>query len=392
MKFLKLKELCTIKHGYAFNGKYITQQENNNILVTPGNFKVGGGFKEDKCKYYNSKNIPKEYILNENDLIVTMTDLSKEADTLGYSALIPQKDKIYLHNQRIGLIKNINETIINKDYLYWYLRTRMYHNEIVATSTGTTVHHTSPERILNVKIPIYSLSIQNKISKVLNIIDNRIKINVQTNDNLYELSSSLYKKWYDSLSRDNITTLSKFDEMGKIVMGQSPKGESYNYYNEGLPLINGAADYENGFLKAQKYTTMPTKTCNKNDLIFCIRATIGLLTICDKEYCLGRGVAGIVNINELYREYVFHLINNSIEPFKNLATGSVIVGISKNDIQNIKVKIPSKEQIKNFHNIQKNLFDKMENIRQENIVLTQLRDTLLPKLMNGEIDLEKIEI
>lgn len=184
MKFLKLKELCTIKHGYAFNGKYITQQENNNILVTPGNFKVGGGFKEDKCKYYNSKNIPKEYILNENDLIVTMTDLSKEADTLGYSALIPQKDKIYLHNQRIGLIKNINETIINKDYLYWYLRTRMYHNEIVATSTGTTVHHTSPERILNVKIPIYSLSIQNKISKVLNIIDNRIKINVQTNDNL----------------------------------------------------------------------------------------------------------------------------------------------------------------------------------------------------------------
>lgn len=209
---------------------------------------------------------------------------------------------------------------------------------------------------------------------------------------MYELSSSLYKKWYDSLSSDNITTLSKFDKMGKIVMGQSPKGESYNYYNEGLPLINGAADYENGFLKAQKYTTMPTKTCNKNDLIFCIRATIGLLTICDKEYCLGRGVAGIVNINELYREYVFHLINNSIESFKNLATGSVIVGISRNDIQNIKVKIPSKEQIKNFHDIQKNLFDKMENIRQENIVLTQLRDTLLPKFMNGEIELDKIEI
>ena len=209
---------------------------------------------------------------------------------------------------------------------------------------------------------------------------------------MYELSSTLYKKWYDSLSSDNITTLSKFDEMGKIVMGQSPKGESYNYYNEGLPLINGAADYENGFLKAQKYTTMPTKTCNKNDLIFCIRATIGLLTICDKEYCLGRGVAGIVNINELYREYVFHLINNSIEAFKNLATGSVIIGISRNDIQNIKVKIPSKEQIKSFHDIQKNLFDKMENIRQENMILTQLRDALLPKLMNGEIDLDKIEI
>ena len=279
------------------------------------------------------------------------------------------------------------------DYMFLYYLLKYNKNKIEAMGSGTTFKEVSSTVMKNVIVNVpEAKEDQIKIGKILSKIDDKIELNTQTNDNLYELSSSLYKKWYDSLSRDNITTLSKFDEMGKIVMGQSPKGESYNYYNEGLPLINGAADYENGFLKAQKYTTMPTKTCNKNDLIFCIRATIGLLTICDKEYCLGRGVAGIVNINELYREYVFHLINNSIEPFKNLATGSVIVGISKNDIQNIKVKIPSKEQIKNFHNIQKNLFDKMENIRQENIVLTQLRDTLLPKLMNGEIDLEKIEI
>lgn len=286
--------------------------------------------------------------------------------------------------------QNIKEEIISKEYLYyWFIFNR---NNIVNQANGSVFKNLKKEIIMNLSISLPSLNTQKKVVKILNNIDNKIELNNQTNDNLYELSSTLYKKWYDSLSNDNITTLSKFDEMGKIVMGQSPKGESYNYYNEGLPLINGAADYENGFLKAQKYTTMPTKTCNKNDLIFCIRATIGLLTICDKEYCLGRGVAGIVNINDLYREYVFHLINNSIESFKNLATGSVIVGISRNDIQNIKVKIPSKEQIKKFHDIQKTLFDKMENIRQENMVLTQLRDTLLPKIMNGEIDLDKIEI
>lgn len=278
----------------------------------------------------------------------------------------------------------------NNQYLYYLLKNSI--KKIKMKSTGTVFDSINRKELENIEILNFDKSQQKKISKVLFDIDKKIELNIQTNDNLYELSSSLYKKWYDSLSSDNITTLSKFDEMGKIVMGQSPKGESYNYYNEGLPLINGAADYENGFLKAQKYTTMPTKTCNKNDLIFCIRATIGLLTICDKEYCLGRGVAGIVNINELYREYVFHLINSSIESFKNLATGSVIVGISRNDIQNIEVKIPSKEQIKNFHDIQKKLFDKMENIRQENIVLTQLRDTLLPKLMSGKIDLDKIEI
>ena len=173
-------------------------------------------------------------------------------------------------------------------------------------------------------------------------------------------------------------------------MGQSPKGESYNYDNIGLPLINGAADYENGYLKAQKYTTDPKKTCDKNDLIFCIRATIGLLVICDKEYCLGRGVAGITNIDTLYKEYAFHLINSSIENFKRAATGSVISGISRKDIEEIPVRILTKDDIKKYHTIQKPIFDKLENNRIEIDNLIKLRDTLLPRLMSGEIDVSKI--
>ena len=171
-------------------------------------------------------------------------------------------------------------------------------------------------------------------------------------------------------------------ELGNIVMGQSPKGESYNYDNIGLPLINGAADYENGYLKAQKYTSDPKKTCNKNDLIFCIRATIGLLVVCDKKYCLGRGVAGITNINPIYKEYAFHLINSSIENFKRAATGSVISGISRKDIENIDVIIPSSDEINKYHAVQKPIFDKLENNRIEINNLIKLRDTLLPKLMS----------
>ena len=209
---------------------------------------------------------------------------------------------------------------------------------------------------------------------------------------MYELSSVLYKKWFGELKENNSVPFYQFDKLGKVVMGQSPKGESYNYNEDGVPLINGAADYEKSFLKAQKYTTMPTKICNRGDLIFCIRATIGLLTICDKKYCLGRGVAGITNIDEMYKEYSYHLIDSSIESFKRLATGSVIVGITRDDIQNIKVKVPSPNQIDKFHEIQKPKFQKAECIKEEIRRLSQLRDILLPKLMNGEIDLDKIEI
>ncbi len=74
----------------SFKGAFITDEENKNILVTPGNFHIGGGFKNTKFKYYNSDDFPSECILNEGDVVVTMTDLSKDSDTLGYSAKIPE--------------------------------------------------------------------------------------------------------------------------------------------------------------------------------------------------------------------------------------------------------------------------------------------------------------
>ena len=149
----KLSDFITIKHGYAFEGDYFSLEDNGNILLTPGNFKLNGGFKDDKCKYYTGS-IPNNFILSANDLIVTMTDLSKEADTLGYSALIPTGTKYkYLHNQRIGLIQFKN-TKLSKDYIYWFMRSFDYHKKVVGSSSGTTVHHTSPDRICEIEIPI----------------------------------------------------------------------------------------------------------------------------------------------------------------------------------------------------------------------------------------------
>ena len=110
-----LGDYISIKHGYAFKGSGITTEDNGIVLVTPGNFALGGGFKEEKCKYFNGE-YPSEYVLAPDDLIVTMTDLSKEMDTLGYSALVPKSDRIYLHNQRIGLI-SINREDLDKHYV-----------------------------------------------------------------------------------------------------------------------------------------------------------------------------------------------------------------------------------------------------------------------------------
>lgn len=129
----KLGDYIRIKHGFAFKGEYITAENNGVVLVTPGNFEIGGGFKEDKCKFFNG-DYPKEYVLSPYDLIVTMTDLSKQGDTLGYSALVPKTNRVYLHNQRIGLVDVYNPKA-DKMFIYWLMRTQKYQKTIVVQAT-----------------------------------------------------------------------------------------------------------------------------------------------------------------------------------------------------------------------------------------------------------------
>ena len=179
---VKLGELISIKHGYAFKGDDITTDDNGIVLVTPGNFAIGGGFQEEKCKFFNGE-YPKDYVLKGNDLIVTMTDLSKECDTLGYSALVPSGSRIYLHNQRIGLVEFKNN-LVDKAFLYWFMRTKGYHHFVVSSCSGSVIKHTSPGRICDAIIQLPPLDIQKKIVGVLGALNDKIELNNKINNNL----------------------------------------------------------------------------------------------------------------------------------------------------------------------------------------------------------------
>ena len=149
----KLKEIIAVNHGFAFKGEFISELENENILLTPGNFKIGGGFNNSKFKYYTGE-VPNDYVLAKNDLIVTMTDLSKAGDTLGFSALVPEiPEKQLLHNQRLGKVI-INGTGLLKYYLYWVMRQPEYRHFVLGSATGSTVKHTSPSRICDYEVII----------------------------------------------------------------------------------------------------------------------------------------------------------------------------------------------------------------------------------------------
>jgi len=170
-----LGELFSIKHGYGFEGQFFSSENNQHIVVTPGNFKLEGGFQKQKQPIYYTGTYPDEFKLKPNDLIIMMTDLSKNSDTLGNPAIVPDDGNDYLHNQRIGLIQIHNDSFV-KDYIYLLLCTKEYHEAVVATAAGSTVKHTSPKRIYSIKLVVStSKEEQTAIANVLSSMDKEIE-------------------------------------------------------------------------------------------------------------------------------------------------------------------------------------------------------------------------
>jgi type I restriction enzyme S subunit len=186
----KLDDVAEIKHGYAFKGDFFCDEPTRYLLLTPGNFAIGGGFQE-KPKYYNGY-IPESYVLAKNDLIVTMTDLSKQGDTLGYSALVPENN-CYLHNQRIGLI-TIKRHDVLKKFIYWLMRTWDYQRFIVNHASGSTVKHTSPKTVLSYEFDLPSLNKQKIIADTLSALDDKIALNSKLNDYLATENHWIYRR------------------------------------------------------------------------------------------------------------------------------------------------------------------------------------------------------
>src|SRR5687768_4963164 len=193
---VRLGDLVDIKHGYAFEGKYFRDDPTGDVLLTPGNFAVGGGFNGSKLKYYDGP-VPDGFVLAAGDLLVSMTDLSKNGDTLGYPAIVPDVAIVrFLHNQRLGKVEVRNDSDLDTGYLFYLLRTPQYRHEVLAGATGTTVRHTSPGRIAEFEFDLPPIPIQKEIARLLGNLDEKIALNQQANQTLETMARALFKSWF----------------------------------------------------------------------------------------------------------------------------------------------------------------------------------------------------
>ena len=362
-KEYRLGDFLKVKHGYAFKGENIVTEETPNILVTPGNFNIGGGFKSDKFKYYKGDEFPKEYILTRGDIVVTMTDLSKDSDTLGYSAKIPYStNHNYLHNQRIGLVQFVNENVC-KDFVYWLMRTREYQNYIVGSASGTSIMHTSPSRIEDYRCLIpSSQSEQESIASVLTSIDNKIDLLHRENETLEVMAETIFRQWFIEDAKDDWTE-GKLRKEFDFIMGQSPIGESFNQDGIGVPMYQGNADFGFRFPTRRVFTTQPTRFAEINDTLISVRAPVGVQNMATEKCCIGRGVAAFrYKNNSSFYSYTYYKLKSLLDDIKQYNdNGTVFGSISKSDIESIDIVIPDKNIIMDFQKQVKPIDDKILN-------------------------------
>jgi type I restriction enzyme S subunit len=175
------------------------------------------------------------------------------------------------------------------------------------------------------------------------------------------------------MTEPHLKSWRRLGDISEIIMGQSPSGESYTTENKGVPLLNGAADFDGKLIKPKQNTTKPVKLSRKGDILLCIRATIGNITFSDKEYCLGRGVSAIRITDKMtLPKYIGFMLEGKIAFLTSRSLGSTIKGIRKDDLTNLEFMIPSLSVQERVVTVLERAFALKEKSEQANLMANKI--------------------
>jgi type I restriction enzyme, S subunit len=261
---------------------------------------------------------------------------------------------------------------------------------------------------------------QRAIASILGALDDKINLNRRMNETLEAMARAIFKDWFvdfgptrskvegsapylaseiwsvfparrDADGKPEGWEIGRLEDVAEITMGASPDGDTYNDRGEGIPLVNGPAEYGDFFLRRIKWTTAPNKLSRRGDLIVCVRgSTTGRHAFADGEYCLGRGVASIRGKSN-QQEFADSCLLEHLNRLLQRTTGSVFPNLSADDFRRFDILLPSDAARKAYCEAVRSMrLQIWANVVQSNTLAT-LRDLLLPKLMSGEIHVKAAE-
>ena len=327
-------------------------------------------------------------IAKRGDIIVTISG------TLGQIAYIPYDSKYeeYLCSQRQFRV-TFDTTKVYVPYLAFYFHTYEGQHKILsfANQVGVPALSQPLKNFRQITIQLPDLDTQKKIAIIVELLNGKIEQNESINNNLEQQAQAIYQQMFvDNPSPEwEEGTLS---DIADITMGQSPSGSSYNEESNGTIFFQGRAEFGFRFPTVRLFTTEPKRMACANDTLMSVRAPVGDLNVAHTDCCIGRGLAAIHSKTN-HQSFVFYTmfsLKKQLDVFNG--EGTVFGSINRNSLNEMPILIPSDEKLDEFERIVAPMDTAIRNNYDEICRLEQIRDSLLPKLMSGELDVSDIDL
>ena len=352
-------------------------------------------FCGDKKYVYNTeKSITVEGLNNSSTKLLHKDNIIISArGTVGELAMIPYD--MAFNQSCFGLIPKGNN---DPHFVYYLLKDKV--RSLKSQTQGSVFDTITKATFDRIECADYSEEDQRRISSILSSLDRKIELNNKINADLEEMAQAIFKNWFvdfepfkDGKFVDSelgmipegwkVGTLA---DIAEITMGQSPAGNSLNENREGMIFYQGSSDFGFRFPSIRVFTTEPKRLAVANSVLFSVRAPVGDINVAKEECCIGRGVASIKS-KYGHDSYLFYTMKSLHKLFDSFdGEGTVFGSINKKTLSAIQILLPSDGIVEQFNNIASSFDDRIRSLSDENSRLSTLRDTLLPRLMSGEIE------
>ncbi|HPH38013.1 MAG TPA: restriction endonuclease subunit S [Sediminibacterium sp.] len=265
----------------------------------------------------------------------------------------------------------------------------MGQHSLISLTTGSAQGVINTKSIAELIVPLPPTEEALEISDLFESIEGKIDLLHRQNKTLEQLAETLFRQWFVEEAEEGWEVGTLEDEF-EFIMGQSPSGETLNENKEGMIFFQGRSDFGFRFPEPRVYTTLATRIAKSLDTLVSVRAPVGDINMAFEECCLGRGVAAFrYRHKPEFYSYTYYKMRSLAEQIKQFEDcGTVFGSIGKDDFKKLECIIPPNELILRFQENVKPIDDKIKSNTKQVSTLTQLRDTLLPKLMNGQVRIE----
>ncbi|MCG3212630.1 MAG: hypothetical protein FOGNACKC_06300 [Anaerolineae bacterium] len=347
-----------------------------------------------------------EYFLKTNDILFARS--SVKASGAGQVAIVPEiPEKKYVYSGFIIRFRITENVLVEHHYLNYLLRSPQFREYFVRIAVGTTITNLSQRTLSDVEIPLPSIETQRRIADILSALDDKIELNRQTNATLEAIAQAVFREWFVNFNFPGATGEMQASELGPIPVGwrigkvgelcevnnnSILKNDQFEWidYIEISQVSKGKIANVTRYLFGEEPSRARRKLKHGDTVLSTVRPNRGsyFLALNPAETSIASTGFAVFSPTKVPFGFLYLLLTDSekLEYYGHVADGAAYPAINPKLIMEMEIVIPEDCVLNDFHSITEPIFYKMFFADQETETLAQMRDTLLPKLMRGEIE------